>query len=79
MIPSVPSEPTNKLVRLYPAEVFLVLPPVLIISPLGRTTVKPRTIVFMVPYLTAMVPEADVAAIPANVASAPGSIGKKTP
>ena len=79
IIPSVPSEPTNRPVRLYPADVFLVLPPVLIVSPFGSTTVNPKTIVFIVPYLTAIVPEAEVAAIPASVASAPGSIGKKTP
>ena len=31
------------------------------------------------PYFTAMVPEADVDAIPPKAASAPGSIGKNTP
>ena len=50
-----------------------------IISPLGKTTVKPEITVFIVPYLTAMVPEAEVAAIPPSAALAPGSIGKKTP
>ena len=79
IIPSVPSEPINKFVRLYPAEVFFVLAPVLIISPFGRTTVRPEITVLIVPYLTAIVPEADVAAIPPRAASAPGSIGKKTP
>ena len=44
IIPSVPSEPINKFVRLYPAEVFFVLAPVLIISPFGRTTVRPETV-----------------------------------
>ena len=34
---------------------------------------------FIVPYRTAFVPEARVAAIPPNVASAPGSIGKNRP
>ena len=43
MIPSVPSEPINKLVRLYPAEDFFDRVPVLIISPLAKTTVKPET------------------------------------
>ena len=40
IIPSVPSEPINRFVKLYPAEVFFVLLPVFIISPLGRTTVN---------------------------------------
>ena len=74
-----PSDPTNKFVKLYPAEVFFVLPPVFIISPLGRTTVKPVITVFIVPYFTAIVPEAEVEAIPPIAAFAPGSIGKKTP
>ena len=78
-IPSVPSEPTNKLVKLYPADVFFALVPVLIISPFASTTVRPRTAVLMVPYLTAIVPDAEQAAIPPNEAFAPGSIGKKTP
>ena len=51
----------------------------LIISPLGKTTVRPVITVFIVPYLTAIVPEADVEAIPPIAALAPGSIGKKTP
>ena len=42
IIPNVPSDPINKLVKLYPAEVFLVLAPVLIMSPFGKTTVKPE-------------------------------------
>ena len=79
IIPKVPSDPINKLVKLYPAEVFLVLAPVLIISPLGKTTVKPEITVLIVPYLTAIVPEAEVDAIPPSAASAPGSIGKNTP
>ena len=49
------------------------------ISPLGKTTVKPEITVLIVPYFTAIVPEADVDAIPPSAASAPGSIGKKTP
>ena len=79
IIPKVPSEPINKLVKLYHAEVFLVLLPVLIISPLASTTVKPEMTVRIVPYLTAIVPDAEVDAIHPNAASAPGSIGKKTP
>ena len=74
-----PSDPINKFVKLYPAEVFLVLLPVFIMSPLGNTTVNPVITVFMVPYFTAMVPEADVEAMPPIAAFAPGSIGKKTP
>ena len=53
--------------------------PVFIISPLGKTTVKPVITVFIVPYFTAIVPEADVDAIPPIAALAPGSIGKNTP
>ena len=79
MIPKVPSEPINKLVKLYPAEVFFVRVPVLIISPFGNTTLRPITTVRIVPYLTAIVPEADVAAMPPIEASAPGSIGKNSP
>ena len=79
MIPSVPSDPINKLVKLYPAEVFFVLLPVLIMSPFGKTTVRPVITVFIVPYFTAIVPEADVEAMPPIAAFAPGSIGKKTP
>ena len=77
--PKVPSEPINKFVKLYPEEVFFALEPVVIISPVGKTTVKPIVAVFMVPYLTAIVPEADVEHIPPIVASAPGSMGKNTP
>ena len=79
IIPSVPSDPINKFVKLYPAEVFLALPPVLIISPFGNTTVNPVITDFIVPYLTAIVPDADVEAMPPKDAFAPGSIGKKTP
>ena len=46
---------------------------------LGKTTVRPEITVFMVPYFTAIVPEAEVEAIPPIAAFAPGSIGKKTP
>ena len=55
------------------------LEPVLTMSPLGKTTVNPEITVRIVPYLTAIVPDADVDAIPPKAASAPGSIGKKTP
>ena len=46
---------------------------------LARTTVNPMTTVCIVPYLTAIVPDAEQAAIPPSAALAPGSIGKKTP
>ena len=57
----------------------MVLPPVFIMSPFVKTTVRPVITVFIVPYLTAMVPDADVDAMPPIAAFAPGSIGKKTP
>ena len=77
--PKVPSEPINNPVKLYPAEVFLALPPVLIICPSGKTIVNPKTFVLIVPYLTAIVPEAEVEHMPPIDASAPGSMGKNTP
>ena len=55
---------------------YLVLrpcPAVLMIVPSDRTTSKLRTFSLIVPYLTALVPEALVAAIPHKLASAPGS------
>ena len=55
---------------------YLVLrpcPAVLMIVPSERTTSKLRTFSLIVPYLTALVPEALVAAIPHKLASAPGS------
>jgi hypothetical protein len=48
-------------------------------SPFGRTTVRPRTVSRIVPYRTAVVPEARVAAMPPIVASAPGSTQKAMP
>ena len=59
IIPSVPSEPINKFVRLYPAEVFFVLAPVLIISPFGRTTVRPE-ITVPVSYTHLTLPTSDL-------------------
>ena len=55
---------------------YLVLrprPAVLMNVPSDRTTSKLRTFSLIVPYLTALVPEALVAAIPHKLASAPGS------
>ena len=77
IIPKVPSEPPNKFVKLYPADVFLARVPVFIISPLAKITVNPITTVRIVPYLTAIVPDAEHDAIPPKAAFAPGSIGKK--
>ena len=79
IIPKVPSEPTINLVKSYPAEDFRDLLPVLIILPFASTTSRPRTFSRIVPYLTAVVPDARVAAIPPKEAFAPGSTGKNKP
>ena len=79
MIPKVPSEPTINLVRSYPADNFLVGRPVLMIVPSDKTTVIAKTFSRIDPYLTVVVPEAPVDAIPPNVASAPGSTEKNKP
>lgn len=50
------------------------LPAVCMIVPSGRTTSRLSTFSLIVPYLTALVPEALVADIPHKLASAPGSI-----
>src|SRR6185295_13181049 len=47
--------------------------------PSARTAVSPSTFSRIVPYRTAVVPEARVAAMPPIVASAPGSTGKVRP
>ena len=49
MMPSVPSDPTNKRVRSYPADDFLARLAVLISSPLANTALSDRTLSFMVP------------------------------
>ena len=49
------------------------------IRPSAVTTVSASTFSRIVPYRTAFVPEARVAAMPPIDASAPGSIGKKRP
>lgn len=51
-------------------------PEVLMMDPFEVTTSRLRTFCFIVPYLTAFVPDAPVAAIPPRVADAPGS-GRK--
>ena len=53
--------------------------PVRIIRPSAVTTVNPSTFSRIVPYRTAVVPEARVAVMPPMVASAPGSIGNINP
>jgi hypothetical protein len=50
-----------------------------IARPSAVTTVKPSTASRIVPYRTAVVPEARVAAMPPMVASAPGSSGNIRP
>mmetsp|Transcript_28984 Transcript_28984/g.66570 ORF Transcript_28984/g.66570 Transcript_28984/m.66570 type:complete len:300 (-) Transcript_28984:73-972(-) len=77
--PSVPSEPTSRRVRSYPALDLRALPPVRITRPSASTAVVPSTFSRIVPYLTAAVPLAPQAAIPPREASAPGSIGKIRP
>ena len=42
-IPSVPSLPTSRSIRLYPLEVFTFFPPKVRISPLDKTTSIPST------------------------------------
>ena len=48
-------------------------------DPSATTTPSDSTTSFIVPYRTALVPEARVAAMPPREASAPGSMGKKSP
>ena len=43
MIPRVPSEPTIRLIMLYPVEVLLTCAPKSTTSPVGRTTFMART------------------------------------
>ena len=79
IMPNVPSEPTSSRVKSYPAAVFFAREPVRIIRPSAITASSASTLSFIVPYLTAFVPEARVAAIPPSEALAPGSIGKNRP
>lgn len=69
--PSVPSLPTNMPLRLYPAELFLGRLLVLMTVPSARTTVRLITQSFIVPYLTALVPEQFVPIIPPILALGP--------
>src|SRR5436190_7166923 len=62
-----------------PADDLRARVPVLITVPSARTRVRPRTFSRIVPYRSAVVPEARVAAMPPIVASAPGSIGNMRP
>mmetsp|Transcript_2923 Transcript_2923/g.8961 ORF Transcript_2923/g.8961 Transcript_2923/m.8961 type:complete len:299 (-) Transcript_2923:287-1183(-) len=77
--PRVPSEPMNRCVRSYPAELFLLLWRVFTISPFAKTTFKLRTFSRMLPCSTALVPAAPVPTIPPIEAPAPGSGGKNSP
>jgi hypothetical protein len=79
MMPRVPSEPTNKRVRSYPAADFRLRRAVCITRPSDKTTFNDMTVSRIVPYRTAVVPLARVDAIPPIEASAPGSTGKKRP
>lgn len=72
--PKVPSEPTNRLFRLYPADDFLGLLLVLITVPSDRTTVRLMTQSFIVPYLTALVPEQLVPTMPPIFALGPSQL-----
>lgn len=69
--PRVPSDPTNTLLRLYPAEDFLGRRLVLMTVPSASTTVRLITQSFIVPYLTAFVPEQLVPTIPPILAVGP--------
>ena len=77
--PRVPSAPTNKCVRSYPADVLRARRDVFTISPVGVTTLSPSTNCFIAPYFTVVVPDAPVDAMPPKLASAPGSTGKNKP
>ena len=64
----------NKIQEEVPPHLALLpFPAVCRMDPSGSTTSKLRTFSFMVPYRTALVPDAPVAAIPHRDASAPGS------
>lgn len=77
--PRVPSEPTKRPLRLYPADDLRGLRRVLITVPSARTTVKLITQSFMVPYFTAFVPEQFVPIIPPILALGPGSCQLELP
>ena len=79
IIPKVPSLPTNNLFKSYPADDFLAFVPVLITLPSANTISIAKTFSRIVPYKTAVVPDALVAAIPPKVAFAPGSTEKNNP
>jgi len=70
-MPRVPSDPTKSPLRLYPAELFRGLRLVLMTVPSASTMVKLMTQSFIVPYLTALVPEQFVPTIPPILAFGP--------
>lgn len=76
--PKVPSDPTKRPLRLYPAEDFLGRRRVLTILPSESTTVKLMTQSFIVPYLTAFVPEQFVPIMPPIFALGPTSLGQSS-
>lgn len=78
IIPSVPSDPTNKFVRFIPADDLQArqcLPAVSMMSPFATTISRPSTFSFIVPYLTAFVPEADADDMPPSNGLATGKHG----
>lgn len=76
--PKVPSDPTKRPFRLYPAEDFLGRRRVLTILPSESTTVKLMTQSFIVPYLTALVPEQFVPIMPPIFALGPASLDQSS-
>src|SRR5438874_378215 len=62
--PSVPSEPTNRPVRSYPATPLAVRRPQVSTSPSASTTSSPSTYSRVTPYLTQHMPPASVDTLP---------------
>ena len=77
LMPQPPSYPLLERIQ-FPAD-LRALPPDRMIEPSGITACSDSTASRIVPYRTAVVPEARVAAMPPSVASAPGSSGKNSP
>ena len=68
----------NKILNVYPEDLLVVVQPGVTREQLN-THLRATTLSFIVPYLTAFVPDALVAVIPPIEALAPGSIGKNKP
>ena len=79
IIPRVPHEPMNILLRSSPATFFIVFPPGWMMSPVGVTTVSPKTRSRAVPYSNRNGPLALAASSPpiVDVSIKSGSRGKK--